>query len=59
MAWSPQPEGLAELVELFRQSTSTDRDVQRRIAQRLDTISQIPDYINSVSYTHLTLPTKA
>ena len=46
MAWSPQPEGLAELVELFRQSTSTDRDVQRRIAQRLDTISQIPDYIN-------------
>lgn len=46
MAWNPQPEGLAELVELFRQSTSTERDVQRRIAQRLDAISQIPDYVN-------------
>lgn len=31
--WAPQPEGLAELVELFRQSTSTDSEVQRRIAQ--------------------------
>lgn len=46
MSWRPEPEGLAELVELFRQSTSTDRDVQRRIAQRLDTIGQIPDYVN-------------
>lgn len=44
--WSPQPDGLAELVDLFRQSTSTERDVQRRIAQRLDAISQIPDYVN-------------
>lgn len=33
MSWSPQPEGLAELVGLFRQSTSTERDVQRQIAQ--------------------------
>ncbi|WFD24751.1 hypothetical protein MEQU1_003455 [Malassezia equina] len=47
-SWSPQPEGLAELVELFRQSTSTERDVQRRIAHRLDAISQIPDYLNYV-----------
>lgn len=31
--WTPQPDGLNELVELFRQSTSTERDVQRRIAQ--------------------------
>ncbi|KAI3617681.1 hypothetical protein CBS9595_003590 [Malassezia furfur] len=45
-SWNPQPEGLAELVELFRQSTSTERDVQRRIAERLDAISQIPDYVN-------------
>ena len=47
-SWNPQPEGLAELVELFRQSTSTERDVQRRIAHRLDAISQIPDYLNYV-----------
>ena len=45
-SWSPQPEGIAELVELFRQSTSTEREVQRRIAHRLDAISQIPDYLN-------------
>ena len=45
-SWSPQPEGLSELVELFRQSTSTEREVQRRIAHRLDAISQIPDYLN-------------
>lgn len=45
-AWRPQPEGLTELVGLFRQSTSPEKEVQRRIAQRLDAISQIPDYVN-------------
>ncbi|WFD34898.1 hypothetical protein MCUN1_001743 [Malassezia cuniculi] len=53
MSWSPQPEGLAELVGLFRQSTSTERDVQRQIAQRLDSISTIPDYVNYLIYVFL------
>ncbi|WFD03877.1 hypothetical protein MOBT1_002573 [Malassezia obtusa] len=54
--WNPQPEGLAELVELFRQSTSTERDVQRRIAQRLDAISQIPDYVNYLVLVFVQMP---
>ncbi|WFD32655.1 hypothetical protein MSPP1_003704 [Malassezia sp. CBS 17886] len=53
--WSPQPEGLTELVELFRLSTSTERDVQRRIAERLDTISQIPDYVNYLVFVFMQL----
>ncbi|PWN46719.1 ARM repeat-containing protein [Violaceomyces palustris] len=54
--WSPQEQGLAELLQLFRDSQNPQRDVQIRIQSRLDELSQIPDYANYLVFTLTSLP---
>ncbi|KAN0062736.1 hypothetical protein ACQY0O_004931 [Thecaphora frezii] len=44
--WQPQQDGLAELLQLFRDSQVSESEVQERIASRLDAVSRIPDYAN-------------
>ncbi|KAJ1019579.1 hypothetical protein NDA18_006057 [Ustilago nuda] len=56
--WQPSQEGLTELVQLFRDSQSPQMDVQERIAQRLDTVGQIPDYANYCVFTLTSLTTE-
>ncbi|GAC74411.1 nuclear transport receptor Karyopherin-beta2/Transportin [Moesziomyces antarcticus T-34] len=56
--WQPSQDGLAELVQLFRDSQSPQMDVQERIAQRLDAVSQIPDYANYCVFTLTSLTTE-
>ncbi|CAO1631359.1 unnamed protein product [Parajaminaea phylloscopi] len=49
--WTPQEQGLLELIELFKKSQSAFGPHQGEIADRLDTLSQIPDYANYLVFT--------
>ncbi|PWN39074.1 ARM repeat-containing protein [Ceraceosorus guamensis] len=55
-SWTPQQDGLSELLGLFRESQNPDRDVQIHIANRLETLRQIPDYANYLVYVLTQMP---
>ncbi|MCO5585248.1 hypothetical protein L7F22_039181 [Adiantum nelumboides] len=48
--WQPQEQGLGELIQLLRESQSIQHDVQVHIADRLEQLSQLPDYANNLVY---------
>ncbi|KAJ2611047.1 hypothetical protein H4S08_003341 [Coemansia sp. RSA 1365] len=46
MEWQPEPESLAQLIQLLKSTNSADNAVQQQNNQRLDQLSQVPDFIN-------------
>ncbi|KAJ2793802.1 Transportin-2, partial [Coemansia guatemalensis] len=46
MEWQPEPESLAQLIQLLKSTNSADNAVQQQNNQRLEQLSQVPDFIN-------------
>ncbi|WVQ79461.1 hypothetical protein IAT38_001560 [Cryptococcus sp. DSM 104549] len=45
MSWQPSEQGLQEVLGMLRDTSSTDSDVQRNVAQRLDQLRFVPDFL--------------
>ncbi|KAJ1632546.1 hypothetical protein T492DRAFT_22292 [Pavlovales sp. CCMP2436] len=48
--WSPSPEGLLQLLNLFRTSATANNDQHREIQQQLVNFNSIADYNNYLVY---------
>ncbi|KAJ1735016.1 hypothetical protein LPJ61_000769 [Coemansia biformis] len=46
MEWQPEPESLRQLIQLLNSTNMADNAVQQQNNQRLDQLSQVPDFIN-------------
>ncbi|CAH7670873.1 armadillo-type protein [Phakopsora pachyrhizi] len=49
-SWSPQPDGLSQLLTCLRNSDSADTNVQQNVAKQLDSFNQVPDYNSYLAY---------
>mmetsp|Transcript_74295 Transcript_74295/g.124000 ORF Transcript_74295/g.124000 Transcript_74295/m.124000 type:complete len:895 (+) Transcript_74295:39-2723(+) len=49
-AWNPSPEGMEQLLGLFKASQSADNATHRAIQQQLTSFNAIPDYNNYLAY---------
>ncbi|WWC73445.1 uncharacterized protein I206_107415 [Kwoniella pini CBS 10737] len=45
MSWQPSEQGLQEVLGMLRDTSSTDSEVQRNVAQRLDQLRDVPDFL--------------
>jgi len=50
MDWQPAPEGLAQILQLLKQSQSPDTATQREVQQKLELLNQFPDFNNYLIY---------
>ncbi|KAM0748729.1 Transportin-PC [Meredithblackwellia eburnea MCA 4105] len=50
MSWQPQPDGLNELLQCLRLSSSTSTQVQNEVQKRLESFNQIPDYNSYLTF---------
>lgn len=46
MDWQPTQEGLDQILQLLRQSQSTDVQTQNHVQQRLEELNHYPDFNN-------------
>lgn len=46
MDWQPTQDGLDQILQLLRQSQSTDVQTQNHVQQRLEELNQFPDFNN-------------
>ncbi|KAJ1923171.1 hypothetical protein IWQ60_006050 [Tieghemiomyces parasiticus] len=54
--WSPQPESLAQLVQMLANSISSNNEIQAANAQKLEELNKIPDYNNYLIYVLTQMP---
>ncbi|KAJ1985351.1 hypothetical protein H4R34_000005 [Dimargaris verticillata] len=54
--WNPQPDSLAQLVQMLGNSISANNEVQAANAKKLEELNQIPDYNNYLIYVLTQLP---
>lgn len=45
MAWQPSEQGLQEVLGMLRDTSSVDSEVQRNVAQRLEQLRFVPDFL--------------
>ncbi|ODO06999.1 hypothetical protein I350_04365 [Cryptococcus amylolentus CBS 6273] len=45
MSWQPSEQGLQEVLGMLRDTSSTDSQVQRNVASRLDQLRYVPDFL--------------
>ncbi|KAJ2157862.1 hypothetical protein GGF46_004198 [Coemansia sp. RSA 552] len=50
MEWQPDPESLRQLIQLFNSTNMADNVIQQQNNQRLEQLSQVPDFINYLLY---------
>lgn len=56
MSWTPQPQGLDELLQCLRQSSASDTAIQSMVQQRLQSFNEIPEYNSYLTYVLTQLP---
>lgn len=56
--WSPQPQGLEELLQCLRNSANSNNAVQKQVQERLDSFNLIPDYNSYLTYVLTQLPSE-
>ncbi|KAF9047558.1 ARM repeat-containing protein [Panaeolus papilionaceus] len=49
-AWTPQPQGLQEILQTIHDSTATSAVVQRSITEKLNQFTRAPEYIAYLAY---------
>ena len=54
--WNPEPEGLAQILQLLRESQSPDTDTQRQVQQKLEELSRYPDFNSYLIYVLTQMP---
>ncbi|KAK4705916.1 transportin-1, partial [Phenoliferia sp. Uapishka_3] len=50
MTWQPSPQGLDELLQCLRSSSSTSTAVQTAVQKRLESFNTVPDYNSYLTY---------
>ncbi|KAI9568792.1 armadillo-type protein [Boletus coccyginus] len=55
-SWSPQPQGLHEILQTLRDSTDTQGKVQKAITHKLSSFTRVPDYIGYLAHILAALP---
>ncbi|KAJ1802909.1 hypothetical protein LPJ77_005503, partial [Coemansia sp. RSA 2523] len=50
MDWQPEPESLQQLIQLLNSTNMADNAIQQQNNQRLEQLSQVPDFINYLLY---------
>lgn len=50
MDWQPAPDGLAQILQLLKESQSPDTATQREVQQKLEQLNQFPDFNNYLIY---------
>ncbi|MBW0480886.1 hypothetical protein O181_020601 [Austropuccinia psidii MF-1] len=48
--WTPQPDGLNQLLTCLRNSDSGDTTIQQTVTKQLDSFNQVPDYNSYLAY---------
>lgn len=48
--WKPLNEGLQQIIELLKESQSTDNNVQRNVQKKLEELNKYPDFNNYLIY---------
>ncbi|CAG8553062.1 7040_t:CDS:10 [Diversispora eburnea] len=56
MEWMPTPEGLSQLLQLLKDSVSSDNEIHTMIQQKLESFNKIPDYPNYLVYILTQMP---
>ncbi|KAK9728992.1 hypothetical protein K7432_000629 [Basidiobolus ranarum] len=56
MNWTPRQEDLIQLLQLLRDSISSNNEVQTMVQQKLDSFNKIPDYNNYLIYILTQMP---
>ncbi|KAG0377983.1 Transportin-1, partial [Mortierella sp. AD032] len=54
--WQPQPEGLNQLIQLLKDSMSSNNAVQNQVREQLESFRNIPDYNNYLIYILTQMP---
>ncbi|KAJ1986624.1 hypothetical protein H4R33_003253 [Dimargaris cristalligena] len=54
--WAPEPQSLADLVQMLANSISSNNDIQATNAQKLEELNRVPDYNNYLIYVLTQLP---
>lgn len=55
-AWTPQPEGLSQLLTCLRNSDSGNTTIQQTVTKQLDSFNQVPDYNSYLAYILCQIP---
>ncbi|KAK9685410.1 hypothetical protein K7432_015502, partial [Basidiobolus ranarum] len=56
MNWAPRQEDLLQLLQLLKDSISSNNEVQTMVQQKLDSFNKIPDYNNYLIYILTQMP---
>ncbi|KAG0142088.1 hypothetical protein CROQUDRAFT_50822 [Cronartium quercuum f. sp. fusiforme G11] len=48
--WTPQPEGLTQLLNCLHNSETADTQIQKSVTKQLDSFNEIPDYNSYLAY---------
>ncbi|CAG8510126.1 25561_t:CDS:10 [Gigaspora rosea] len=56
MEWAPTQEGLSQLLQLLKDSVSSNNEIHTMIQQKLDSFNKIPDYPNYLVYILTQMP---
>ncbi|CAG8571826.1 5868_t:CDS:10, partial [Racocetra persica] len=56
MEWTPTQEGLSQLLQLLKDSVSSNNEIHTMIQQKLDSFNKIPDYPNYLVYILTQMP---
>ncbi|KAF8947109.1 hypothetical protein BGZ47_010249 [Haplosporangium gracile] len=54
--WQPQPEGLNQLIQLLKDSMSSNNAVQNQVREQLESFRNVPDYNNYLIYILTQMP---
>ncbi len=56
MNWQPEPNGLAQILQLLRESQSPDTTTQRAVQQKLEELNRFPDFNSYLIYVLTKMP---
>ncbi len=56
MNWQPEEAGLAQILQLLRESQSPDTATQRAVQQKLEELNQFPDFNSYLIYVLTKMP---
>ncbi|CAK8675659.1 unnamed protein product [Clavelina lepadiformis] len=58
MTWQPDASGLAQIIQLLKESQSPDTEIQRQVQQKLEALNGYPDFNNYLIYVLTKLTTE-
>ena len=56
MNWRPEEQGLAQILQLLRESQSADTEIQRQVQQKLEELNRFPDFNSYLIFVLTQMP---